>query len=113
MRTSLFIATLLLCMSCVHTRAPFVQDGIRIVPPVSEEGSDPVSHTQTLSLFNDGGTRWIKITDAKGKKFDVYIDHRIDSPTPGAIYLNAYPGKPDSVLVLDQKDFRKKIGALE
>jgi hypothetical protein len=112
MRTCLFIAALLFC-GCVHTNGPFVQDGIRIVPPVSEEGSDPVSHTLTFSLFNDGGTRWVKITDAEGKKFDVYIDHRINSPTPAAIYLNAYPGKPDSVLVVDQKDFRKKIGVFE
>ena len=32
-------------------------------------------------MFNDGGTRWIKITDAEGQKFDVYIDHRIDTKT--------------------------------
>ena len=91
----------------------FVQNDIRIVPPVIQEGYDKETKVSTLSMFNDGGTRWFKITDAEGNKFDVYVDHRIGSATTGAIYLVAYPDKPETVLVLDQKDFRKKIGVFE
>src|SRR5262245_10386592 len=100
MRALLAIAVLALCVGCAHTRGAFVQDGIKIVPPVIEEGHDTGTQTFSVSLFNDGGTRWIKITDAEGRKFDVYVDHRIGSTTPGAIYLNEYPGKSNSVMVV-------------
>lgn len=66
-----------------------------------------------MTMINDGGTKWIKITDAEGKKFDVYIDHRIDTTTPGSIYLIDYPGKSNSVRVVDQRDFEQKIGPLQ
>lgn len=89
---------------------PFVQNDIKIVPPVTREGYDPVAQTYKLNLINDGGTRWIKITDAEGKPFDIYIDHRIGSTTPGAIYLNASPGKTNSVRVLNEPEFRRKMG---
>jgi hypothetical protein len=112
-RALLVIGLIALCVGCAHTHGPFVQDGIRIVPPVTQEGQDKGGQTFTLSVFNDGGTRWIKITDAEGRKFDVYIDHRIDTKTPGAIYLFEYPGKSNSVLVVNQRDFRQKIGAFE
>jgi hypothetical protein len=66
-----------------------------------------------VRAFNDGGTKCIKITDAEGQRFDVYIDHRIGTKTPGAIYLFDYPGKPGSVRVVDQQSFKKKIGDFE
>jgi hypothetical protein len=112
MKALLVIGFTAFCVGCVHTHGPFVQDGIRIVPPVTQEGHDKDTQTFTLSMFNDGGTRWIKITDAEGQKFDVYIDHRIDTKTPGAIYLIDYPGKSNSVRVVNQGDFRQKIGEL-
>ena len=81
-------------------------DGIRIVPPVTQEGYDKATGTSTLNLFNDGGTRWIKIIDAEGKRFDVYIDHRLvsnesdgfsETRTSGGVYLMAYLGHSNSV----------------
>jgi hypothetical protein len=54
-----------------------------------------------------------RITDAEGKKFDIYFDHRISTTTPGAVYLVDYPGRPTSVRVLDLQDFRRKIGVFE
>jgi hypothetical protein len=110
-----FLAILLIAIApgCAHTRTPFVQGSIRIIPPVTEEGSDPSAGTRTLSIFNDGGTRWIKIRDATGQKFDIYIDHRIGTKTSGAIYLFDYPDKPGSVRVLNDREFREKVGVFE
>jgi hypothetical protein len=39
--------------------------------------------------LEDGGTQPGRFTDARGRTFDFYIDHRIGTTTPGAIYLNA------------------------
>jgi len=113
MKTPLVILALAFCLGCAHTPAPFVQNDIRIVPPVVQDEKD------TLLLFNDGGTRQFKITDAEGKKFDVYVDHRLVSngaggfsgtKTAGGIYLLDYPGHSNSVWVVNQQEFRKKIG---
>ena len=99
------------CIGCVHTHPAFVQGSIRIVPPVRQEEGE--NHTRRVDLFNDGGTKMFRITDAEGKKFDIYFDHRISTTTPGAVYLVDYPGRPTSVRVLDLQDFRRKIGVFE
>jgi hypothetical protein len=104
------VVVLALFVSCAHAAEPFVQSSIRIVPPVHETGPN---HTLIVDCFNDGGTKMIKIRDATGKDFEVYFDHRIGSKTPGAIYLFAYPGKPHSVRVLNQRDFLRKIHVSE
>ena len=87
-----------------------MQGGIRIVPPVTPEGHGDI---EKIGAFNDGGTQLFKITDAEGKHFGIYIDHRIGSPAPGAIYLRAYPDKPQSVRVLNQREFERKIGVFK
>ena len=110
MKPLLSTAVIALCVGCAHASGPFVQDGIRIVPPVTREGHDDI---ERIGVFNDGGTQLFKITDAKGKQFEIYIDHRIGSPTPGAIYLRAYPDKPQSVRVLNQREFERKIGVFK
>jgi len=64
-------------------------------------------------VYSDGGTEWIKIKDADGKHFDIFIDHRIGTKTPGVIYLIAYPGESKSVRVLEQHSFKQNIGDFE
>jgi hypothetical protein len=96
-----------LCITCADAEEPFVQGIIRIVPPVRQE--EGKHHTLEVNLFNDGGTKMFRITDAKGKEFAVYVDRRIGSRTPGAIYLIDYPGSPNSVRVVNERDFRRKI----
>jgi len=91
MKTLLSLVIMALYGGCVSTTSPFVQNDIRIVPPVTQEGYDGTSGIGKLTVFNDGGTQLVKIRDAEGKQFDVYIDHRINSRTLGAIYLRAYP----------------------
>lgn len=107
MKPLLSTAAIAICFGCAHAEDPFVQGGIRIVPPVTREGHGDI---ERIAVFNDGGTQLFKITDAEGKHFDIYIDHRIGSLTPGSIYLYAYPDKPHSVRVLNQLEFERKIG---
>jgi hypothetical protein len=107
----LAIVAALLCAACATSATPFVQGDTKIVPPVTRLSTD--APLKTITLFNDGGTRLVTIRDAAGKRFDVYFDHRISSPTPGAIYLHGYPGKQGSVRVVDQRDFERKIGIRE
>src|SRR6185503_13948098 len=104
---------LALCTGCASTTGPFVQNDIRIVPPVTDEGYDSATGTLKLNIFADGGARYVTIKDAEGNRFEVYIDRRLDSTTRGAIYLNAYPDKTNSVRVINEREFRRKIGALE
>ncbi|PYJ58060.1 MAG: hypothetical protein DME24_17545 [Verrucomicrobia bacterium] len=80
----------------------FIQGKIRIVPPVTRNLGPPA--------IGDGGTLQVHINDAVGKEFIIFIDHRIESPTPGAIYLNAYPGEGNSIRVLDERSFKQKVG---
>ncbi|HEX5492073.1 MAG TPA: hypothetical protein VFX07_12495 [Candidatus Udaeobacter sp.] len=110
MRPLLCVGIMTLCVGCAPAKGPFVQDGIRIVPPVMQEGHGNI---EKITKYNDGGTTLIKIADAKGKKFDVYFDHRIGTKTPGAVYLIDYPDKSTSVLVVNQQDFRRKIPVFE
>lgn len=80
----------------------FVQGDTTIVPPIK--------HAEIQPALDDGGTIRATLTDAKGKKCIIYIDHRIRSSTPGDVYLYAYPSKKGSVHVLNQREFRSKIG---
>ncbi len=113
----------------------FVQGQIRITPPVTREKDrrgEPI-----FSIYNDGGTRRIPIRDAKGRRFDVFIDHRIGHSDPsyeiglsksnsvrvvhppksmrtdGHIYPNAYPGETNSVRVIHPDEFKRKVGDFE
>ena len=110
----------------------FIQGNITIVPPVRAETNN--AGARVVRYWNDGGTHRINITDNKGDRFAVFFDHRfIDSTTQfygqvnttgiiasnvvapllthnqGMIYLHDYPGRSNSVLVIDQKGFREKI----
>jgi hypothetical protein len=111
MKTTIALMFLTLFAGCTHTISPFVQNNIKIVPPVEQQHNP--QGLLVVTAFNDGGTKCIKITDAEGKTFDIYIDHRIDSKTPGAIYLNAYPEETNSVKILSQQEFIQKIGTFE
>jgi hypothetical protein len=80
----------------------YVEDGVRITLPVTQEAGE--------TAFNDGGTKMIRITDAEGKTFDVYIAHRFSKQAEwGAVYLNAYPGTANSVRVRDQDRFKQIV----
>jgi hypothetical protein len=83
----------------------FIQGSIKIVPPIQ--------HAQIYAACNDGGTIRADITAADGKIFIVYIDKRVmlgGNKTRGDVYLNAYPSETNSVHVLNQLEFRQKIG---
>jgi hypothetical protein len=95
----------------------FVQGNIRITPPVTLQrlpNGEP-----DIRIANDGGTTGTSIRDAQGRLFDVIIDHKMGTPTPGAIYLWR-PGQPNLrfdpfpyqnwVRVLREDEFRHTIG---
>src|SRR3974377_1960143 len=80
-------ACILLMAGCrSNSQNAFVQDGIEIVPPVHLEDLHP--GRTTLRVMDDGGSETFLIGDSKGKTFRIWIDHRLDIKTPGAIYLN-------------------------
>jgi hypothetical protein len=106
LKTLLALLASIVCVGGANANTAFIQGRITIVPPVTQEHS---GRGYRVDLYNDGGTKRIKLTDAAGKEFDVYIDHRIGTATPGAIYLFDYPGKPHSVRVRDEHDFDQKI----
>ena len=90
------------CTSAPPDRQEFVQGRIRIAPPVTRLPGPPAC--------SDGGTMVVPIRDATGQELTLFIDHRMESPTPGAVYLNAYPGEPGSVRVNDTAEFKRKVG---
>ncbi len=66
--------------------------------------------TVQYATLEDGGTQPGGFTDAAGRAFGFYIDHRIGTKTPGAIYLNAYPGERGSVRIRNEAEFKQKLG---
>jgi hypothetical protein len=67
---TLFLVSVCLVAGCVSaSNHDFVQGWIRITPPVQ------VDMTPTLPAA-DGGTLRGSFVDAKGRKFDYYIDHQ-------------------------------------
>ena len=95
----------LLLTGCALTPTKdFVQGSVRMTPPIQQE-----TEVQ-FAIIGDGGTAPGRFTDAKGRAFDYYIDHRIHTKTPGAIYLNACPGEPKSIRVKNEAEFRQKLG---
>lgn len=101
--TGLVLAVALLT-GCTQTHPnEFVQGNIRIVLPV-EKVPDRVA-----GVLEDGGTivHWIR--DARGKEVEIYIDYRLGTKTPGAIYVGAYPGERDSVRITNQVEFRQRV----
>ena len=101
-------------ISCVNHGGQFKQGPITIELPVRQQISQDGS--VVFSTFSDGGTVKFSITDAIGRKFDVYLDRRIKEVSNGnfetedsVIYLNAYPSHSNSVRVIDQNGFRKSV----
>src|SRR5512140_2063359 len=80
----------------------FVQGDTVIVPPLR--------HGKIQPGMDDGGTIRATLTDARDRAFVIYIDHRLGSVTRGDVYLFAYPSEKRSVRVLNQQDFRDKLG---
>jgi hypothetical protein len=105
----LSLVVCIVCASCASQREAFSQSDITITPPIKVTKRDELL---------DGGTTQLQIIDAAGKQFDIYCyrGHLIDPPELQSshaaeviFYLNAYPGRPGSVRVGNQEEFKKKI----
>jgi hypothetical protein len=100
---SLLLVSVYLLAGCVSaSNHDFVQGWIRITPPVQEDMTPRAPAA-------DGGTMSGSFIDAKGRKFDYYIDHRLNTKTPGAIYLRDYPGRWRSVRVRNEAEFKEVL----
>jgi hypothetical protein len=103
MKAARALIILTLVAGCTqHDSGDFVQGSIVITPPIHID-------TTPGNFITDGGTLPGRITDAKGRTFDFYVDHRLGTKTPGAIYLNAYPGDSGSVRVRKEAEFKRKL----
>src|ERR1017187_10546382 len=83
------------------TTSDFVQGSIKIIPPVHRIGN--------CAIYSDGGTIMCVVEDATGKSFNIYYDHRLQTKTPGSIYLLAHPNEKGSVRVKNEVEFRAKV----
>lgn len=115
----------LLPKSVQDTKVPFIHDTVKVLPPVSGGGSrgpfiqgaikilPPVCFVERTEPADDGGTVRVTIRDASSNTFFIYYDHRaprLYNKTWGDVYLNADPSDSNSVYVLNQKEFKQKIG---
>ncbi len=66
----------------------------------------------SFASIKDGGTKPGRFTDAKGRVIDYYIDHRLNTKTPGDIYLYHYPDEYfwSYVHIKNKAEFIKKLG---
>jgi len=104
MKTMLAFTSVALLVGCAQTpTSDFIQGSIRITPPIKKDQIQS-------AVIEDGGTVSGKFTDAKERVFEYYIDYRIGTKTPGAIYLLAYPGERKSVRVENKAEFKQKLG---
>jgi len=101
MRLTLILLALL--AGCTRTPQPteFVQGDVRITPSVQRLSS---------AALEDGGSVVATVRDAKGRTFSVFIDYRLRTKSPGAVYLNGEPGTPGSLLVTNGTALREMFG---
>lgn len=78
-----------------------MQGDVRITPPVQKS---------VFGVLEDGGSEVGTIKDATGRTFSVFIDYRLQTKTPGAVYLNGEPGDPRSILITNGPAFKKMLG---
>lgn len=97
---------LLLVLSIAGCTKPatkdFVQGDIRLTPPLER---------LSLAVLEDGGSVQGKIRDARGRLFDIFIDNRLGTKTPGAVYLGGEPGDPKAVLITNGAAIKQMLGA--
>ncbi len=102
MKTALLLIVWVFLAGSIRAHAgDFVQGSIRITPPIKKAD---------IARMKDGGTQSCKITDAKGRDFKLFVDHRLQTKTPGEIYLYAYPGRTNSVPIKKSATFRQILG---
>ena len=61
-------------------------------------GGDPLT-AEYIGWYFDGGTMGASVTDSNGCLVEFYVDHRMSSATPGALYVGArVPSSPKASL---------------
>ena len=77
-----------------------------------ESGHDLVA---SMGVFTDGGTFHVTLIDSAGHREELCFDNRIQSPTPGRLYIGApHPTLPGAKLVpLGSKVEKETIAILQ
>jgi hypothetical protein len=102
MKPKLALLTLALVVGCTKTATvDLVQGDLRLSPPIEK---------LDLGVLEDGGSVKGKIKDAQGRTFDVFIDYRLGTKSPGTVYLNGNPGDPKAVLFTNGAALKQMLG---
>jgi hypothetical protein len=102
MKSKLALLTLALVAGCTKAATEdLVQGNLRLTPPVQK---------LDLGVLEDGGSLKGRIKDAKGRTFDIFIDYRLGTKTPGAVYLNGEPGDPKGELFTNGAAIKQMLG---
>ncbi len=102
MRTAMALALFVAVAGCARTDTKeLVQGAITITPPL-----------QRLDMreLEDGGSVDGTFRDAKGRTFHVFIDYRLGTKGPGAVYLNGRPDDPKSISFTNGADLKQMLG---
>ncbi len=102
MKAATALVVLLALAGCMGTQTKeLVQGGITITPPLRR---------LNMGTLEDGGSDEGTFKDAKGRTFYVFIDYRLRTKTPGAVYLNGRPGDPKSILLTNGAALKQLLG---
>jgi hypothetical protein len=106
------LCLILVCVGCATAPAPYIQDGLVIVPPVKMLSDDDVILLNPASAASEREAWWLKCQDGEGKIFYYFMNHWSDPPGEYFICnVSKHPEVTNSVKVLDKKKFLRAVGA--
>jgi hypothetical protein len=102
MKPKATLTLMVLLAGCMDTATKdLIQGDIRLTPPIENLG---------LGVLEDGGSMTGRFKDASGRTFDVFIDYRLGTKSPGAVYLNGRPGDLKSVRFTNGVVIKQMLG---
>jgi hypothetical protein len=101
-KTRIALAFFLAVAGCARTQTrELVQGAITITPPLQR---------LDMGVLEDGGSEVGTFRDVKGRTFHVFIDYRLGTKAPGAVYLNGRPDDPKSILFTNGAALKHMLG---
>ena len=102
MRTAMALASFLAVAGCARTDTKELLEGaVTITPPLQR---------LDMGALEDGGSVDGSFRDAKGRTFHIFIDYRLGTKAPGAVYLNGRPEDPKSILFTNGAVLKQMLG---
>ena len=101
-KNAVALAFLLVLAGCMRRQTKeLVQGAITITPPLQR---------LEMLVAEDGGSVEGHFKDAKGRMFQIFIDYRLGTKTPGAVYLGGEPGDPKAVFITNGAAIKQMLG---